>query len=168
MPATTRSAYLLLDVAGTPCALPRDAVSEVLPLPDLFAPPVAGKVLAGFLNLGGEPVPVIDLARLFGLADHAAEPSLYAHLVLAADRASAFLVDRATDLVLVDEDALRPVPDGRTLNGCVAAEFSRGDRLVHVLGLARILTAEETARLDALTETARARLAALPAVLPAA
>ena len=61
--ARPRSAYLLLDVAGTPCALPRAAVSEILPLPDLHNPPATGGWLAGFLNLGGAPIPVIDLAR---------------------------------------------------------------------------------------------------------
>lgn len=159
-----RAAYLLLDVAGTPCALPREAVAEVLPLPDLSAPPVAGRVLAGFLNLGGEPVPVIDLARLFGLRDEAGPPALYAHLVLAADRGTAFLVDRVTDLAAVEAGALRGVPDERTLNGCVEATFSRDDRLVHVLGPGRILTAEEAARVAVLTRAARERLAALASV----
>lgn len=165
MPATSRAAYLLIDVAGTPCALPREAVSEVLPLPELFPPPVAGRLLAGFLNLGGAPVPVIDLARLFGLAKDAAEPGLYAHLILAADRATAFLVERVSDLVTVEPSALRPVPDARTLNGCVAAEFPRGDSLVHVLDPDRILTVEEAARLAALAEAARERLSSLSPIL---
>ncbi len=55
--ASSGTAYLLLDVAGTPCALPRAAVAEVLPLPDLHAPPATGGWLTGFLNLGGTPVP---------------------------------------------------------------------------------------------------------------
>ncbi|TXM91155.1 chemotaxis protein CheW [Methylobacterium sp. WL116] len=66
-PETASLSYLLLDVAGTPCALPRSAAGEVLPLPVLFRPPACGGWLAGFLNLGGEPVPVVDLARLLGL-----------------------------------------------------------------------------------------------------
>ncbi|MGU3539078.1 chemotaxis protein CheW [Methylobacterium sp. A54F] len=163
----TPLAYLLLDVAGTPCALPRSAVSEILPLPDLHRPPATGGSLAGFLNLGGEPVPVIDLAALFGLrpggpTDSGTDP--YAHIVLAADRATGFLVDRVADLVTVAPDALRPVPDDRTLNGCVEAGLSWHDRLVHVLGAGRILTAEERARIAALTASARERLAGLGAV----
>lgn len=55
--ASSGSAYLLLDVAGTACALPRGAVAEILPLPDLHAPPASGGWLTGFLNLGGTPVP---------------------------------------------------------------------------------------------------------------
>ncbi|GJE62241.1 chemotaxis protein CheW [Methylobacterium trifolii] len=160
-------AYLLLDVAGTACALPRDAAAEILPLPDLFRPPSAGGWLAGFLNLGGAPVPVVDLARLLGLrggddaGDH--EPGPYAHIVLGPDGASALLVDRVTDLVAVPADAIRPVAAGESLNGCIAAEIVRGDALVHALDPARILTAGERMRVEALTRAAAARLAALPA-----
>ncbi|GJE34933.1 chemotaxis protein CheW [Methylobacterium oxalidis] len=156
------AAYLLLDVAGQTCALPREAVREVLPLPDLFQPPTGGSWLAGFLNLGGAPVPVIDLARLFSLRAGRSEPGPYAHLVLVAEGARALLVDRASDLVSVPPEAVRPVEPGQTLNGCVAAEVTVRGRLVHALSLARILTQEESGRLDALARAARARLADLP------
>ncbi|MCJ2050897.1 chemotaxis protein CheW [Methylobacterium sp. J-070] len=156
------SAYLLLDVAGTPCALPRAAVAEILPLPDLHSPPAAGGWLIGFLNLGGAPIPVIDLAGLLGLRPAGAAPGLYAHLVLTRADALAYLVDRAADLVTVPEAAIRPAEAAGTLNGCVAAELVLGDRLVHALAPERLLTAQETARVSALARAAAARLAALP------
>ncbi len=162
-PETASLSYLLLDVAGTPCALPQAAAGEVLPLPDLFRPPACGGWLSGFLNFGGVPVPVIDLASLLGLRASAHEPGPYAHLVLAPGAAGAWLVDRVTDLVTVAADAIRPVPAERSLNGCVAAEIVRGDRMIHALDPARLLTAEERARVGDLTRAAEARLAALPA-----
>lgn len=157
----TASTYLLLDVAGTPCAVPSAAVGEVLPLPELFRAPAGAAWLAGFLNLGGKPVPVIDLARLLGLRAGGHAPGPYAHLVLAPGADGAWLVDRATDLVAVEAEAIRPVAEAGSLNGCVAAEIRRGDRLVHALDPARILTAEERARVADLTRAAEARLAAL-------
>lgn len=156
------TAYLLLDVAGTPCALPRDAVREVLPLPHLHAPPASGGPLAGFLNLGGAPVPVLDLAALLGLRA-AASPDPYRHLVLAADGRLALIVDRVLDLVQAGTDAVRPVADALSLNGCVAAELALGDSLVHALAIERILTVEERDRLAALARRAAERLAALEA-----
>ncbi|MCJ2113862.1 chemotaxis protein CheW [Methylobacterium sp. E-025] len=162
-PETASLSYLLLDVAGTPCALPRSAAGEVLPLPDLFRPPACGGWLAGFLNLGGEPVPVVDLARLLGLREGEHDPGPYAHLVLTPDAAAAWLVDRVTDLVAVEAAAIRPVAAGASLNGCVSAEIARGDRLIHALDPARLLSAEERARVGHLTRAAKARLAALPA-----
>lgn len=160
---TSTTAYLLLDVAGVACALERAAVSEILPLPHLHRPPVGGALLAGFLNLGGVPVPVVDLARLFGLRDAEPGDDPYRHLVVAADGGTAFLVDRVDDLVRIEAAAIRPVAEGRTLNGCVEAEIVRGERLVHVLAMARILTIEERDRLAAMTRAAQERLAGLSA-----
>jgi purine-binding chemotaxis protein CheW len=160
LPAAT--AFLVLDVAGVPCALARTAVSEVLPLADLHAPPAAGGPLAGFLDLGGTPVPVIDLARLLGLPvrDGAQADDPYRHLVLGAGDTIAFLVDRVDDLVVVSDAAIRPVAEARTLNGCVAAEIGLGDRMVHVLDPARLLDAEERQRLDDFTRAVAERHAA--------
>lgn len=161
-------AYLLLDVAGTLCALPREAVREIVPLPHLHMPPAAGGPLAGLLNFGGEPVPVVALAALLGLRGHAAGADPYSHVVLAPDAAPALLVDRALDLVEVEPGALRPAPEARSLNGCVAAEFEHRGRLAHLLAPDRVLTVEERLRLDALALRARDRLSALPPVEPAA
>ncbi|HEV2541677.1 MAG TPA: chemotaxis protein CheW [Methylobacterium sp.] len=149
---------LLLDLAGTTCALPRAEIREILPLPRLHAPPAAGGPLAGFLNLAGEPVPVIDLAALFDLRAAGGDDP-YRHVLLARQGAIAFLVDRALDLIQVETDALRPVEVARSLNGCVVGEFAWAGRLVHLLSLDRILTLEERTRLDALTRQATTRLA---------
>jgi purine-binding chemotaxis protein CheW len=91
------------------------------------------------------------------------EPAgLYAHLVLVRDEAVAYCVDRAADLVTVPDSAIRPAGEDGTLNGCVAAELVLGERLVHALAPARLLTAQERARVAALARTAAERLAALP------
>ncbi len=155
--AMAGSATLLLDIAGTVCALPRAEIREILPLPRLYAPPAAGGPLAGFLDLAGEPVPVIDLAALFDLRERSSDDA-YRHIVLARQGGIALLVDRALDLVQVEAEALRPVESARSLNGCVVGEFARQGQLVHLLSLDRILTLEERTRLDALTRQAKARL----------
>ncbi|SFV04784.1 purine-binding chemotaxis protein CheW [Methylobacterium sp. 174MFSha1.1] len=163
---TTGTAYLLVDVAGTGCALPQRAVREILPLPRLWRPPGAPGALAGFLNLAGSAVPVLDLAVLFGLGRHVttqqvtAQAALYRHLVLLHGEAPlALLVDRVADVVRVEAGQVRPVDDAATLNGCVAAEIRLGDTLVHGLAIDRILLAEERDRLAARTWDAQARLA---------
>nr|WP_147045295.1 chemotaxis protein CheW [Methylobacterium gnaphalii] len=157
--------YLILDVAGTSCALPRDAVREVLPLPHLHAPPAAGGPIAGFLNLGGVPLPVLDLARLLGQRAAAVEPDPYRHILLAADGSLALLVDRVVDAVQVSLDAVRSVSDTRTLNGCVEAEIALDKRFVHVLSMQRILTTEERERVATLSRRAAERLASFDAAV---
>lgn len=159
-PETT--AYLILDVAGVAFAMRRASVSEVLPLPNLHPPTLPDTWLAGFLNLGGITVPVIDLARLLALP---ASPSRtgdpYRHLILTADRGTAFLVDRASDLVAIDPESVRPLAQDASLNGCVVAEIAQGERLVHVLAMDRLLSAEESRRVAALTDATSRRLSDL-------
>ena len=155
--------YLLLDVAGETCALPREVVREILPLPHLHAPPAIGGPIVGFLNLGGVPIAVIDLARLLGLGETAAA-NPHRHLVLSADRTLALLVDRVLDLVAVTPDAIRPIEDRQTLNGCVAAELVIGDALIHALALENILSVEERERVAAHSHRAAERLAAFDPV----
>lgn len=160
------TAYLLVALAGTTCALARDEVREILPLPHLHRPPAAGMALAGFLDLGGVPVPVIDLPRLLALRPVEPMPGdddPYRHVVLAADGGTAFLVDRVEDVVRVAAQAVAPVSGGRTFNGCVVAELAWRDGLVPVLSVARILTIEEQGRIAGATRREAERLAALPA-----
>ena len=154
-----RLAALLLDIAGTPCALARSEIREILPLPRLHEPPATGGPLAGFMNLAGEPVPVIDLAVLFDRPSDRTGFDPYKHVVLARQGTVALLVDRALDLVQVDERDFRPVEASRSLNGCVAAEFPHKNNLFHLLSIDRILTREEQTRLADLTRQARMRLA---------
>ena len=160
----TPAAWLLLDVAGVGCALPSGAVREILPLPRLHAAPAGGGPLVGLLNLGGAPIPVIDLAQLLGLRGAAPVLDPYRHVVLLDADAVALLVDRVDDLVRVAPDAVRAVAGDRSLNGCVESEFAHATRLVHALDPARLLSAEEVARVRAFARDAERRLAAFPAV----
>ena len=157
------AAYLLLDVTGTVCALPREAASEILPLPDLQRPPADGGWLLGFANVAGQLIPVLDLARLLGLRAQAFDAGLYAHLVLTRDRSQAWFVDRVVDLATVPVEAHRDADPATSLNGCVEAAVAVGDSLIPVLAPDRLLTASERGRIDAQTRAAAERLAALPA-----
>ena len=96
-------------------------------------------------------------------AARGAAEDAYRHILLDAPRGTGFLVDRVEDLITVEDAALRPIVAERTLNGCVVAEIARADGLVHVLGMSRLLTAEEQARLSALADAAAERLSALTA-----
>ncbi|MBX9930596.1 MAG: chemotaxis protein CheW [Methylobacterium sp.] len=164
MALSSTTAYLLLTVADTRCALAQAEIREILPLPHLHRPPASGPLLAGFLDLGGMPVAAIDLARLLGLRSKTPSPQdddPYRHLILSAFSDTALLVDRVEDLLRVPADAIRPVSSAHTLNGCVVAEIAWDDALIPVLAMAQVLTAEETSRVAALAGLEAERLAAL-------
>jgi purine-binding chemotaxis protein CheW len=152
--------YLMFALGALRCALPRVAVRELLPLPRLSRPPALPAALAGFLNLGGQPVPVLALDHLFGLPPTAVEADgLYRHLVLLrAEKPVALLVDRVLDLATPLPGSRRPVPPDQTLNGCVIATLAMPDGFASVLDPARILLAQEQAMLDELTRWESERL----------
>lgn len=163
-------AYLLFRLGTRRCALARAAVREVLPLPRLWRPPGLPKPLAGFLNLGGAPVPVLDLVRLFGLATTAeADQALYRHILLIRGATPVgLLVDRVLDLLRLPAERLRPVPPEASLNGCAVAEIEMPDGFVHLLAADRLLLAQEAAQLAALQDGMAARLAEWAAAPPTA
>lgn len=146
---------LLFQVAGETCAIPAEAVKQVVPLAALNRPPGLPPVLEGFLNLGGTAVPVIRLERLFGLPPQ--PPPLHAHLVVLGrqEHSFALLVSRALDIVPVAPEGLRPIPKGSTFNECATAEVEAGGRAVPVLSPGRLLLESERQAIAAFQETAQ-------------
>ncbi len=159
------SHYVVFACADRTCALRREAVRELLPLPNLWRPPGVSAIMAGFINLGGAAIPVIALARLFGL-DAVEDVSLHAHILLLNTSSPGptigLLVDRVLDLVAIATDRLLPVDAAASLNGCVEAELEWQGGLAHLLAVDRILLAEERERLAGLTRTVQRRLAEWP------
>lgn len=156
-----RSTYVVFSLESRTCALPQRDVAEILPLARLWKPPGAPALIAGILNLAGEAVPVVSMRALFQLGDE--PPGLYAHILLlspsAREARQAFLVDRAMDVVAVDE--IQPVADSDSLNGCVIGELPlRDGGVAHLLAADRILMEEEKLRLGQLRQAEQARLAA--------
>lgn len=155
---------VVFTLAGLRCALRHADVRELLPLPRLWRAPTLPAPVAGFLNLAGEAVPVLDLVRLFGLPEGEDDPAagLYRHLILlrAAPGQThiALLVTRVLDLVPFAPERLRPVADGATLNGCVEAEFELAGAFVHLIAVDRLLLEEERQALLGLRAAAEARL----------
>ena len=162
---------IFFDVGGIACALRRDHIRELLPLPRLWRPPALPRPVAGFFNLAGAAVPVVRLDVLFGLerAPAASGAELYRHLILldglSPSGPAALLVDRVLDVAESHEAQLSPVRPENSLNGCVEAEIDHQGRLVHLLSLERILFAEEQQALAELGRHAQTRLSewAVPA-----
>jgi purine-binding chemotaxis protein CheW len=161
-PAGGEAHYLIFALAGLRCALRREAVRELLPLPRLSRPPSMPATLAGFVNLGGEALPVLALRHLLGLTRTAPVEPLYRHIVVVEDTLPGsrvgLLVDRVLDLRPVAAEQRQPVPPEDSLNGCVIAQLVLPEGPAHLLDPARILMAQEQARLEELIRRAAARL----------
>lgn len=155
---------IVFDVCGTACAIRRQEVREVLPMPRLWRAPGTPRPVAGFLNLSGTAVPVVRLDVILGLkkGKDAPAPTLYDHLMLieglSRSGAGALLVDRVQDVADVGESQISPVDKSETLNGCIEAEIDLQGRLIHLLSREKILFAEEGQALEELGHAAQSRL----------
>ncbi|NQE61214.1 Positive regulator of CheA protein activity (CheW) [Caulobacter sp. RHG1] len=158
---TSADIHVLVRINDGEAALPRQDVAEILPLARLDRPPAAPRALAGFLNLGGVPLPVLRLGVLLGGAPPETD-DLYSHIVRlkpTEDRPSVgLLVERVLDTA-VQPSAAEPVSPDESLNGVVAAQLSINGRFVHGLDAQRLLLAEETVRLAEMTTAMAERLA---------
>jgi purine-binding chemotaxis protein CheW len=103
--------------ADAGCAIPSEAVAEVLHLPSLTRAPGTAPAIAGWFMLAGSAVPVIDCARLFGLP--ANPPDDYAPLVLLhGPPRTALLMDTLTGLIRVPRHHWLPLGTGGGFRGC--------------------------------------------------
>lgn len=153
------NAYVIFCVGAVRCALAREHVRKVLPLPAMGRPPGLPSVVEGILDLSGEAIPVLRLDRLFGLT---AEPlHAYRHLILLSgcEPPLALLVDRAIDVLNVPAERLLPLHPDQTFNGCVVGHIASGDTPIHVLSAERLLDRQERHVLTEFQATQQRRLA---------
>ena len=129
-------------------ALSSSDVAEILPLPALSAPSPLPGVIAGFIDLGKDVASVLKLDRLLDI--DGAPPNLYSHLLRLSDANGklALLVDRVLAVRPVSSSDMRPIAGEETFRGCVLAQFSDGDRPVHLLSPKALLSNFERDRIQ--------------------
>lgn len=144
-------------------ALPSAHVERISAMAELIRPLGCPALLAGFLNLAGEPVPVICLRTLFGLP----APSLdaWTPLVLLRGRGKrrAMLVDHVNRVVPVDDGEVAPLPAGQVLNEWVTGVIRSDDESILLLSPERLLLESENRAIETLQEMAQQRIDRLEA-----
>lgn len=101
---------LLLFHIGPDCyGLPLRQIRRVLPLMELKRVPLAPSLVAGLMNLHGQPVPVIDLARLAG---YEASAEHFDTRIILADYPAPGGVTHALGLLAERVQGVRDVGDG--------------------------------------------------------
>jgi chemotaxis signal transduction protein len=127
-------AHLLARAGEVVCALPLDAVRRVVKALPVHPLPGSAGELTGLAEFAGEPLPVLDLARLVGAAP-GANPAYPVTIIAWAgpDDARELVglnADTALEVVAMEADAVVMVEGGVT-----AGEVSLGDEVVRVLDL---------------------------------
>lgn len=89
---------LLVEVSGTRCALPLDAVAEIVPAARVEPVPSAPAAVLGVLNVRGEAVAVLDVAVFLGHDRQPLHPSDRFVLLAGTDPPTALRVDGVHDI----------------------------------------------------------------------
>lgn len=139
-------------------------IQEILPLAELSRPPACPPLLAGFVTIGCESIPVIRLSQLFSLPDTA--PELYTPmLVLRASRGRlALLVDRVSEIIDVSAGDIAPLDKGHSLNDCVVGVVQSDRFLLLLLDTRQLLLEQERRFIEQLADSERSRLGLLEVV----
>jgi purine-binding chemotaxis protein CheW len=157
--ARTVRKFVVFRVADQAYGIPLDAVQEILAMAKLTRPAGLPPVLSGFLNLGGVAVPVVGLARLFGLA--AREAGLYTPLLIVrcAVQRLALLVDSVMGITPIDTSSAVPVGANVCFNDCAEGLVTAAETNVILLSYERLLREQELRRISELTAIEQSRLA---------
>ena len=122
----------------------REATRAVAIAPLPKAPPI----VEGVINVRGVLMPVLDIRRRFGIPTRPLAPEQHLIVAQAGDRVVALRVDRALELIFLDEGAIEAAP--RVVPG---AEYVAGiarlpDGLVIIHDLKAFLSLDEAAQMD--------------------
>ncbi|HTS74983.1 MAG TPA: chemotaxis protein CheW [Bryobacteraceae bacterium] len=131
-------------VNGVLFALDTALVEEVVRPRRTTRVPHSPAHVLGIMNLRGKIVAVLDLARILELGKSELSDDSRLYIVPDRDGTAGLLVDRAAEVIELDESALEPAPSsvGASQNRFLRGIARAGGRLVTVLDAAAILAAE--------------------------
>jgi purine-binding chemotaxis protein CheW len=129
---------LVFEIAETLCGVPTESVSEVQRAVSLASVPEAGPHVLGAMNLRGRMVPVVDLRGIVGASLKPVVPTDHFVVIECDGRLLAMRVDRARELVHVDEtevtDQASVLPASQFFDRVARV----GNEFVHVVDPARL------------------------------
>jgi len=131
---TNGGSHLLVRAGDTVCALPLQSVRRVMRALSVHPLPGAAPELKGLAEFAGEPLPVLDLARLVGAGPGAMRPFPVTIVAWAGPPATREAVGLAAEAAL-EVAAVPPESVVGGDGGFVVGEASVGDEVVRVLDL---------------------------------
>jgi purine-binding chemotaxis protein CheW len=137
---------LEFECRGQRIGLPLECVKRAVPAAEPEPLPGTEGVVLGALNIGGEPVVVVDMARRLGLGAAAIDPSQQLLVVELSGYLAAVVVDRIAGVTA--RDTVRMLPDALHGAPFVAGMVRLDDGLCLVLDAARFLFDDEREMLE--------------------
>jgi purine-binding chemotaxis protein CheW len=143
--------YLTVNLADEEYGIDILAVREIRGWTSVTRIPQAPGYVLGVLNLRGAIVPVLDLRLRFGLSREEYTGTTVTVIITVAGRLFGIVVDAVSDVLDVEQNNVRPVPDMGT---AVDTEYlkgltSIGERMVLLLDADKLLQPQDAQMLDA-------------------
>lgn len=126
------------------------AVREIVRVPEITHVPGAPSFVLGVINLRGRIISVVDLGQRLGLAAVTPGPSSRILVVNLNGVTVGFLVDAATEVMKLAEEAVERTPE---VTGTLNADYLEGvgkveDRLILLLELEKVLSPSQQTALE--------------------
>lgn len=140
------------------------AISEVREIVRMMAIthiPEAPGFIEGVINLRGQVIAVVDLAKQFGLAGQAELPKTARIVVVELQgKTVGLIVDEVPEVLRISEDNIEPTPE--MIETEVHRDYLKGvgkleDRLIIFLDLEKVLKPHEVEAVDKIVEKQEAR-----------
>ena len=143
--------YLTVNLANEEYGIDILAVREIRGWTSVTRIPQAPGYVLGVLNLRGAIVPVLDLRLRFGLSREEYTGTTVTVIITVAGRLFGIVVDAVSDVLDVEQNNVRPVPDMGT---AVDTEYlkgltSIGERMVLLLDADKLLQPQDAQMLNA-------------------
>lgn len=124
-------------------------VKEVIRMRRITWLPKAPPCVKGIINLRGEVIPIVDLRERFGLDTQEKTAMTRVIVVEVEGKPVGMVVDSASQVVRVSADQFEPPPTvmGEGSRDFITAVGKTGDRLIIMIDVDRILSAEEMSQI---------------------
>jgi len=131
-------------------------VSEIIPVSKITRVPQAPECIKGLINLRGKIIVVIDLNRRLGFSSKERDSLSRIIIVEVRDTMIGMLVNSVSGVLKLPISSVEPTPD--MIKSKINAEYltgvgKKGDRLLILLNLARVLGEEEIDELSQLSSS---------------
>lgn len=142
--------YLTFALAGEDYGVDILAVREIRGWSKVTRIPQSPPFILGVLNLRGAIVPIMDLRLRFNLPEQERDDLTVTIIVAVEGRHFGMVVDAVSDVLDVDPEQVRAVPDfGQAVNAdYLGGLVPSGERMVLLLQVDRLLRTEEWQQLD--------------------
>ncbi|MBI4854633.1 MAG: purine-binding chemotaxis protein CheW [Acidobacteria bacterium] len=147
---------ILFKVAGETFGVDIALVKEIVPYQDITPVPDAYDFVEGIINLRGKIVTVIDMRKRLHVKLTSYREKTTRIIILELDnKLMGMIVDVASEVVRVASESIGPPPEliSDAGAGYITGVVKHNERLIVLLDLGRVLSAQEVGRLDDLIKS---------------